>query len=101
MFFYRQTVFLPAWAELDKWTRLWTSDNQEIIHEALTNGRTVVVWFHDESTFYANDQQVVRWVHKGKNPVLRTKGEGASLMVADFVSADYGWLTLPDGSEQA
>ena len=55
-FFYRQTVFLPAWAELDKWTRLWTSDNQEIIHEALTNGRTVVVWFHDESTFYANDQ---------------------------------------------
>jgi len=53
--FYHQTVFLPAWAELDKWTRLWTSDNQEIINEALTNGWTVVVWFHDESTFYAND----------------------------------------------
>ena len=22
-------------------------------------------------------------------------------MVADFISADYGWLTSPDGSEQA
>ena len=26
------------------------------------------------------------------------KGEGASLMVADFVSADYGWLTSTDNS---
>jgi hypothetical protein len=43
----------------------------------------------------------VRWVHKGENPVPRTKGEGASLMVADFVSADYGWLTSPDGPERA
>jgi hypothetical protein len=29
------------------------------------------------------------------------KGEGASLMVADFVSADYGWLRSPDGKEEA
>ena len=54
--FYCQTAFLLAWAELDKQTRLWTSDNQEIIHKALTNGRTIVIWFHDESTSYANDQ---------------------------------------------
>jgi hypothetical protein len=25
--------------------------------------------------------------------------EGASLMVADFVSADYGWLTSADGAQ--
>jgi hypothetical protein len=62
---------------------------------------TVVVWFHDESTFYVNDWRVVHWVHKGDNLVPWTKGEGASLMVADFVSANYGWLTLPDGSERA
>ena len=29
------------------------------------------------------------------------KGEGASLMVADFVSADYGWLRSPDGKQEA
>jgi len=56
---------------------------------------------HDESTFYVNDWRVVRWVHKGENLVPRTKGEGALLMVVDFVSADYGWLTSPDGPERA
>jgi hypothetical protein len=99
--YYCQTVFFLAWAELDKRTRLWITDNQEIINEALTNGGTVVVWFHDESTFYENDCQVVCWVHKGENPVSCTKGEGASLMVVDFVSVDYGWLTSPDESEKA
>jgi hypothetical protein len=29
------------------------------------------------------------------------KGEGPSQMVADMVSADYGWLHSPDGSETA
>ncbi|KAF9513519.1 hypothetical protein BS47DRAFT_1372507 [Hydnum rufescens UP504] len=29
------------------------------------------------------------------------KGEGASLMVSNFASADYGWLHSPDGSETA
>jgi len=94
--YYRQNVFLPAWAELDRRTRKWTTDNTEIINDALANGRTVVIWFHDESTFYANDRRIVRWVHKSEKAVPRAKGEGASLMVADFISADYGWLTSPD-----
>jgi hypothetical protein len=29
------------------------------------------------------------------------KGEGASQMVADFVSADYGWSKSPDGQQHA
>ena len=33
--------------------------------------------------------------------VPRAKGEGHTLMVADFVSADYGWLRSPDGNESA
>lgn len=37
------------------------------------------------------------------NPRLQShtyaKGEGHSLMVADFVSADYGWLHSLDGIE--
>lgn len=27
-----------------------------------------------------------------------TKGEGALLMIADFVSADFSWLQSPDGT---
>jgi hypothetical protein len=99
--YYHQTVFLLAWAELDKQTRLWTTDNQQIVNEALANGQIVVVWFHNESTFNANGRRVVHWVHKGENLVPHTKGEGGSLMVTDFVSTNYGWLTSPDEAEQA
>ena len=58
-----------------------------------------MVWFHDKCTFYANDRRIVRWVHETETAVPRAKGEGASLMVADFVSADYGWLTSLDGDQ--
>lgn len=99
MVWYRQKVFLPAWAELDYRLRTWTEDNQEKINEALESGRTMVVWFHDESTFYANDRWVVRWVHKNEKVVPRTKGEGPSLMAADFVLTDYSWLTSVNGND--
>jgi hypothetical protein len=67
----------------------------------LHNRRRVIVWFHDESTFYAHDQQKKCWVHESEKAVPQAKGEGTSLMVADFVSADYGWLCSPDGKEPA
>jgi hypothetical protein len=40
-------------------------------------------------------------VHKNTSATPYAKGEGASLMVADFVSADHGWLQSPDGKESA
>lgn len=55
-----------------------------------------VLWYHDKSTFYANDRRKVGWVHKDAKAVPHPKGEGASLMVADFISAHYGWLRSPD-----
>jgi hypothetical protein len=59
----------------------------------------VVVWFHDESTFYANDRRRTRWVHESETAKPRPKGEGALLMTAEFVSADYSFLCSPDGTE--
>ncbi|CDO71216.1 hypothetical protein BN946_scf184863.g11 [Trametes cinnabarina] len=61
--------------------------------------RRVVYWYHDESVFYVHDRRRTRWVHKSEKAVPRAKGEGASLMVTDFVSANYGWLRSPDGKE--
>jgi len=63
--------------------------------------RRVVVWYHDESTFYAHDRRRKRWVHKNENAKPYAKGEGHSLMVADFYSLEYGWLQSKDGKKRA
>ncbi|KIK12901.1 hypothetical protein PISMIDRAFT_32293, partial [Pisolithus microcarpus 441] len=63
--------------------------------------RYVVVWFHDESTFYANDCHKVRWEHVDEDALPQPKGDGAAIMVAHFVSADYRFLQSPDGKESA
>jgi hypothetical protein len=98
---YWQKRFLPRWMSLEEWRWKWKEDClAEEIGERPQNCR-IVVWFHDESTFYANDRRKLRWVHKNETAVPRPKGEGASLMVADFVSADYGWLRSPDKTKEA
>jgi hypothetical protein len=96
---YRDGVFLPAITELEKHTRKYGSGDGEIITDP--NLRRTVIWWHDESTFYTHDQRRTRWVHKSETAKPYAKGEGHSLMVADFVSADHGWLRSPDGRESA
>ncbi|KIJ14820.1 hypothetical protein PAXINDRAFT_155912 [Paxillus involutus ATCC 200175] len=99
----KRNTFIPEWYKLDPKTRKWSSvnpDEQEGGQEG-EEGRRTVVWHHDESTFYAHDRRKTRWVPKGEKAVPQQKGEGASLMVADFVSADYGWLCSRDGKESA
>jgi hypothetical protein len=51
--------------------------------------------------FYANDRRERCWVPDMETAVPKPKGEGASLMISDFVSADYGWLRFPDGKGSA
>jgi hypothetical protein len=101
---YCQDNFIPAWAHYQARTRKWKQDDLTIKNISASPdpfGRRVIVWFHDESTFYANDQRRDRWVHKTESAVPQPKGEGSSLMVADFVLADYGWLRSKDGQESA
>jgi hypothetical protein len=80
--------------------RLW-KEGPNGPEEFIVQGHPLVAWVHDESIFYANDRRTVRWVHKNKKATPQAKGEDASLMVVDFVSADYGWLCSPDGKESA
>jgi hypothetical protein len=100
---YCQNIFLPAWTRYQSCLRKWKKDDLTIEEpsEAGTSVRRTVMWFHDESTFYANDRRKTRWVHNSEGAMPQPKGEGASLMVADFVSADYGWLQSQDGKESA
>ncbi|KAF8158145.1 hypothetical protein B0H34DRAFT_674612 [Crassisporium funariophilum] len=106
---YRQHVFLPAMAEYEARARTYDNDGKEV-PKAWPNDiedgprpfqDRMSLWYHDESTYYANDRRKVGWVHKDAKAVPRAKGEGASLMVADFICADHGWCRSPDGSESA
>ncbi|KAJ3714411.1 hypothetical protein C8R42DRAFT_747670, partial [Lentinula raphanica] len=73
--------------------RSWNGENMDELQESTdSTGHRVVVWFHDESIFYANDRRIACWVFEAASPTPYAKGEGVSLIVADFVSADYGWL---------
>ncbi|QRW10291.1 DDE superfamily endonuclease [Ceratobasidium sp. AG-Ba] len=89
---YREHVYIPEWTRLERQMRSWDADGKEVAPELEEGERLVVVWFHDESTFYAHDRRTTRWVHEDETAGIYKKGEGVSLMVADFVSADYGWL---------
>lgn len=105
--YYRQNIFLPQWYEIEPRMRRWLSKEglEEVLYgpwpEDFVPPQPITVWFHDESIFYQNDRRQSQWVKKGSSPVPLPKGEGASCMVADLVSADYGWLRSKDGSDSA
>jgi hypothetical protein len=99
---YRNNVFLPAIARFEVHARNYKNGVEEPdTRPEPLRGRRTVIWYHDESTFYANDRRQLRWVWTKESPKPLPKGEGASIMVADFVSADYGWLRSPDGTASA
>jgi hypothetical protein len=95
---YQQQVFLLKWSQLKTKLQDWTNADQA---NPPTHKQHTVLWFHDKSTFYANNWQKIRWCHKDENVVPYAKGEGASQMVSDFISADYGWLCSPCELEEA
>ena len=55
----------------------------------------LVVLFHDESTFNANDDQTLQWGVKGEG-MLRPKSKGSGIMVSDLVDERNGYLALTD-----
>ncbi|KAF9503742.1 hypothetical protein BS47DRAFT_1374461 [Hydnum rufescens UP504] len=79
---YQQSIFLLAWAALEAKTHKF-DNNGNLDVSAPVPSHPTVIWNHDESIFYAHDSETAK---------PYAKGEGASLMVADFVSPDYGWL---------
>ncbi|QRV95331.1 DDE superfamily endonuclease [Ceratobasidium sp. AG-Ba] len=79
----------------------YDSKTMEYHAPALEQGeRLIMVWFHDESIFYTNDRRLTRWVSPTETAVPYAKGEGASIMVADFVGIE-GWLHGLNQSDHA
>lgn len=98
---YRKDIFLPTWMRLAEKMRSWGGKDmdEETIIRLPGSGRILIIWFHDESIFYANDRRKSHWKAPEDTPKPEPKGEGESLMVSDFVSADLGWLCSPPGIE--
>lgn len=98
---YRQQTFLPRYLSLSERAAQFDDNGVELPREPPLRGKEVIFHHHDESIFYGNDRRKLRWVHDSESPKPYAKGEGQSLMVADFVSSTLGWLSSPDGYERA
>ena len=96
---YRRQVFLPNWKKYMPRMAVW--DKDLTCHLPSIPEKQVIAWFHDESVFYAHDRRKKGWYHKDASAKPYAKGEGESLMVADYVSADLGWLLSQDGKKSA
>ncbi|KAB5587657.1 hypothetical protein CTheo_8903 [Ceratobasidium theobromae] len=76
---FRMNNFIPKW----------------IPPELKEGKKECVAHFHDETIYHAHDRWMTRWIRDGETAGLYKKGEGISLMVADIVSAKYGFLQRP------
>ncbi|KAJ3739722.1 hypothetical protein DFH05DRAFT_1406735 [Lentinula detonsa] len=56
---------------------------------------------HDESTFYLNDQRKTHWIHESQKNEPQPKGDGASVMISDFLTSEWGLLKSRDGTREA
>ncbi|KIK51929.1 hypothetical protein GYMLUDRAFT_64529 [Collybiopsis luxurians FD-317 M1] len=58
------------------------------------NGRHIIIWYHNETIFYAHDRHHKTWHHKDSNLKLNAKGKGYTY---DY----FGFLVSPDGEDRA
>ena len=98
---YHQNVFLPGMRHFCNYTRTWDQECESDQSLPQPHEWHVVIWYHNEFTFYTNNRCKSEWVHSSETAIAYVKGEGPSQMVADVVSADYGWLHSPDGKHKA
>lgn len=91
---YRQDFFLPQMAQFRQ--RMAKYEGVELTYTppALNNGeKEVILLFHDECCFQANDQHSHAWLHDGEPP-LRKKSRGCLIHVSDFLNPENGRLIL-------
>jgi hypothetical protein len=96
---YRQNVFIPRFLALERRMRSWDDEGKEIPPVLEPGEKVVTAWKHDETIYRAHDRRFLKWIKKGQGAGLYKKGEGVSMMVADIVSADHGFLRRKSDEE--
>lgn len=99
---YRRIFVHDFFQTIEPYMRIYDNDGN-LVPRDLGGAPYTSVWLYDQLTFYGYDRHRGQWVRKNTNMghTLDPKGDGPSLMVANFVSANYGWLQSPDGAETA
>ncbi|KAJ7112339.1 hypothetical protein C8R44DRAFT_561995, partial [Mycena epipterygia] len=99
--YYRDIIYLPRYFKLQERLTVFDNDGNPIHNDFGETGRRVIIWYHDESIFYAHDRRHKTWYHKDSPAKPYAKGGGYSFMVADYFSADFGWLRDPNPKRNA
>jgi hypothetical protein len=87
---YRQ-AFVYRWAEYELRFQIWDT-NADPPPCLFADSCPLILVTHDESIFYQNDERTTYWSHQDSRPPPKPKGEGQSLMVSDFLTAEWGRL---------
>lgn len=97
---YRNKIFLPAIAQFE--TRMAKhilneedGELKKIMPEVVEGQPRIIVQYHDESCFHANDEARNLWLQEGEQP-LRKKSRGRLIHVSDFINEEDGRLVLLD-----
>ena len=100
---YRQK-FVDRFQQYEQCFHIWDNDGNklqptgfDVPKDHQSSGRfCLILVMHNKSIFYQNDQCKYLWDNAGKNAAPCPKGEGQSLMVSDFLTADWGRLCDKD-----
>ena len=90
---YRQ-AFVYRWVDYEVRFQLWDTNGNplQVPPTHLFNPRPLILVTHDESVFFQNDERTTLWSHQDSRPSPKPKGDGQSLMVSDFLTAEWGRL---------
>ena len=89
-------AFVARWKEYEKQFHTWDSDGIEHRPQnafPVKGGRfRLILVTHDESVFYQNDFRKTHWIASTSKATPLPKGDGQSIMVSDFLTAEWGRL---------
>jgi hypothetical protein len=86
---YRQ-AFVDRWAEYETRFQFWDDNGDPL--PCPSDLHPLILVTHDESVFFQNDERKTCWNHQDSRPAPKPKGEGQSLMISDFLTAEWGCL---------
>jgi hypothetical protein len=97
---YRNKVFLPAIAQFEPFMAKHEGQElKKVMPEVPEGQQRIIIQYHDECCFHANDDARSLWLREGEQP-LRKKGRGRLVHVSDFINEEDGRLVLLDENDQ-